>query len=279
MAKKETSLAVPLSNESLALLRSEFPSEPSFQSAAFPRLGLASQDVMEGQGKNKKVVTEAGTFFTDVQDEDETEVEDEKGKKTVRKLWSKTELGDMIRGIILFQRKQLRFYDEDTETYTSSPIYDSEDEVIPLFCEKEEVGRGTPKELKAKYEYAGDDGKKKSKLADERILYVLFAKKGEEGVVHQMNIRGSSMYSFMSYARDLNKRGQGPNTVVTEFSSEHREKGKIEWNMMTFEAIRALTEDEAKDVIARNNELKQAIMEQKAFFASKDAANKEFEEA
>lgn len=273
MAKKETGLVATASEESLALLRSEFPSEPSMSQTLLPRFSMASQDVMEGEGKNKKVVVEAGTFYLESQDEDETEVEDEKGKAVMKRLWTKTEIGDKARAIIVFQRKQLRFYDEDTETYTSSPVYDSEDEIVPLFCEKSEVARGTPKELKEKYQFTDKDGKTKSKLEDNRILYVLYTAKNGEPTVYQLNLRGSSMYSFMSYARELNKKGRAPNMIVTEFGSEHREKGKIEWNMMTFEAIRDIGEDEAKDVLGRINEFKSAIAQQKAFFASKDAAD------
>jgi len=50
-------------------------------------------------------------------------------------------------------------YDEKTEEYTSSPIYDNDDEVIPLWKDRKEVAKGTPKELKEKFHYTDKDGK------------------------------------------------------------------------------------------------------------------------
>lgn len=283
MAKKETGLIAPASVESLALLRADYAQEDSLTQNLLPRFAMASQDVMEGEGKKKHVVVEAGTFYTEAQDTEETEVENENGKTEMKKLWTKTEIEAKPRGIIIFKRKQLRFYDEDTEEYTSSPIYDNDDEVIPLFCNKAEVARGTAAELKEKYQYTAEDGKKKSKLEDNRILYVLYTPKSGEPTVYQLNLRGSSMYSFKDYEKKLSKEGKNPKMVVTEFSSEHRQKGKIEWNMMTFETVSIISEAQVKDVLARVEEFKSAIMQTKAFFASKNAEqakiDKAFEEA
>lgn len=237
--------------QQLAELRSSFPTEPAFNRILLPRLGMVSQDKTEGRGKTLKVISEAGTFFT----ERETEELDENGKK----IWAKTELGTEINGIIFFARKQLRYYDEATEKYTSSPIYDLDSEVVPLFCDKKEVARGTPADLKKNYEYTDKDGKVKSRLEENRILYVLY-----EDEVYQMNLRGSSMYSFMKYARSVL-----PPSVITTFGSETREKGSIVWNAMTFEVARPLTTDEADLIVAKQKEIRDAIVSEKQFFNAK----------
>lgn len=244
--KKETGLSNVLSEESLALLQESYPMDKGLNRIILPRLGMISQDKTEGKGKAMRVVAEAGTFFV----ERET---DEINEETGKKVWAKDEIGTEIEGIILFQRKQLRMYDETTEEYTSSPVYDTDEEVVPLFCNKTEVGRGTPKELKAKYSYTGEDGKTKSKLEDNRILYVLY-----NDDVYQMNLRGSSMYSFLTYARKIL-----PPSVITVFNSEPKEKGSIAWNQMTFIAKRKLTEKEAQEVIEKVQEIKVAIQLEK----------------
>lgn len=249
---KNTEIVVRATDKELAALRNEFPTEATFNRVLLPRFGLVSQDKTEGKGKAMKVIAEAGTLFLERQG---TEIDEATGKKE----WEREELGTEAEGIILFQRRQLRMYDEDTEKYTSSPIYDSDEEIVPLFCDKKEVDRGMPKELKAKYEYKGKDGKTKSALEDNKILYVLI---GEE--IFQLNLRGSSMYSFLTYARSVT-----PNTVLTRFSSEAREKGDIAWNMMTFESARGVTSKEAGVIMHHITDLKNGILAEKAFYAGK----------
>lgn len=250
--KAGTSLMVPASDEALAKLRQDYPTELGFNRVLLPRLSMASQDVTEGKGKTMKVVTEAGTFFMEKQT-------DEVNEETGQKEWEKTELGTEVEGTILYQRKQLKFYDEGTEKYTSSPVYDNEDEVIPLFLDKKEVDRGTPKELKSRKMYAGVNaaGKAISKLEDNRILYVLV-----DDEIFQLNLRGSSMYSFLTWSRKIL-----PPSVLTKFSSEAKEKGSIEWNMMTFEAVRPLTQEDVNGVLEKIAEIKTGIEQEKAYYA------------
>lgn len=255
MAEKKTAtkaLANVANEETLALLSESFPVDPGVNRILLPRLGMVSQDQVEGKGKSMKVVTEAGTFFVEKQ----TDEVDEEGKKK----WDREEIGTSVKGLILFQRKQLRMYDEKTEQFTSSPIYDSEDEIVPLFCDKAEVGRGTPKELKEKYQYTDKEGKTKSKLEDNRILYVEI-----DDTIYQLNLRGSSMYSFLSYTRKVS-----PPTVITEFSSEAKEKGSIEWNQMTFTPVRKLTQKEAEVAVNKMKEIKTAIVLEKAQYNQVD---------
>ena len=234
-------------------LRESFPFDPSALRIQLPRISMRSQDKMEGTGKSKKVTEAAGTFYTERQGE---EVDEETGNKK----WVKEELpaGDTFDGVILFQRKQLRMYDEKTELYTSSPVFDSPDEVIPLWCNKSEVARGTMAELKAKYQYKDEDDKVKSKLEDNKILYILM-----DGEVYQLNLRGSSMYAYMTYARKV-----VPPTVLTRFSSEAREKGKIEWNQMTFAVHRPLDNKELLEVKEKVDEIRSSIAIEKQSYAN-----------
>ena len=249
MNKKTKELTVAPSDASLTALRNSFPQDPGFTRVMLPRITFKSQDVTEGKGKAMKVVTEAGTFIEERETDDVDEV-------TQKKVWEKKELGSEIEGIILFQRKQLRYFDETTEEFTSSPVYDTEDEVIPLFCNKAEVAKGTPAELKAKYEYTDKSGKVKSKLEENRILYVL-----KDDELFQLNLRGSSMYSFLTYARKVLVP-----SVVTIMNSEPQEKGSIEWNQMTFTVKRNLGQLEIDDILVTISELQQSIAAEKNFF-------------
>jgi hypothetical protein len=211
---------------------------------------MYSQDVTEGKGKSMKVIAEAGTFYL----EKPTEESDENGKK----IWEKTEIGTDFEGIIVYQRKQLRHYNSDTEQYTSSPIYDTDDDVIPLFRDKKEVDKGTPKELKGREEYQGLSlkGKAISKLEDNRVLYVLY-----EGELYQMSLRGTSMFAFLTYARK-----NTPSAYVTQFCSEAHENGKVSWNQMTFHAVREINSAEVKTVLEKQKEIQEGIVMEKNFY-------------
>lgn len=235
-------------NESLDLLKQNFPVEVGFAKISLPRLGMYSQDKTEGKGKKMVVTAEAGVFYTETQADEK----DENGKD----VWIKTELGTEIEGTIVFKRKQLKMYDSDTEKYTSSPVYDTDDEVLPLFCEKVEVARGTPSELKSKYEYMSEDGKTKSKLEENVILYVKY-----NNDIYQMNLRGSSMYSYKGYSRNVL-----PPSVLTRFSSESKSKGTIEWNQMKFETIRNLDNEEIDKVLSDVQNIKESIKQVKEYF-------------
>jgi hypothetical protein len=243
MAKKEI-----VDTQVLAQLASSFPVETGRISIRLPRLGMFSQDVTEGKGKNMKVVAEAGTFYI----ENESEDTDETGKK----LWTKDELGKEIEVIIVYQRKQLKMYDSDTKKFTSSPVYDDDNEVIPLFCDKKEVARGTPEDLKARY-MVEKAGKKKSELKDQRVLYVLY-----NGDLHQLNLGGSSMYSYLNYARKVS-----PITVVSALNSVFEENGDIEWNKMTFTNVGQISGEQVALVQENLAKVKTAIAAEKQSFA------------
>jgi hypothetical protein len=243
---KTKAVSTVVSQEVLAQLQESYPVEQGTNRISLPRISYVSQDKTEGKGKAMKVVTEAGTFFT----EEQTDELDENGKK----LWEKSEIGTELDAIIFYQRKQLKMYDEATEKYTSSGVYDSDTETVKLWCDKKEVASGTPEELKKKYKYTDKAGKEKSALEENRLLYVLMNEK-----VYQLTLRGSSMYSFLSYRKNVLPVG-----VVTHISSEPKEKGDIQWNQMTFTVVRPINADEATDILEKVSALKFAIGAEKS---------------
>lgn len=246
----------------LAALAEMMPKEASAPKLRLPRFGMVSQDVTEetGTGKNKKieVIAAEGTFFTDRETE-EVEIRDD---GTEKKVWKKEYFEeDTAEGIIIAARKQLRFYDNTTNMFTASPIYDKDDEIIPLFCNREEVARGTAKELKALYPGTTLKGKPTSLLKDEKILYVL---RGDE--LFQMNVRGTSLWSFQAYARKV-----APPTVVTVFGSEHMENGSTKWSKTIFTVKRRVTGEEASKIMETISDLKSIIAAEKAAYAGEDS--------
>lgn len=253
-----------MSEEQLELMRESYPVEERANRIILPRLGLYSQDVTEGKGKTMKVIAEAGMFYT----ERETDEVNEDGKK----VWKKDEIGTKFEGIILYRRYQLRHYNSADEMYTSSPVYDSKDEVLPLFRDKQEVDKGTPAELQSRKEYQGVSAKGKpiSKLEENRILYVLY-----KDELYQLNLRGTSMYAFLSYARKTL-----PPSVITRFSSESKEAGTIAWNQMTFEIVRPLDEKEGAEIMGKIGEIQSAIKSEKAQYITPEVtkADREFAE-
>lgn len=242
-----TTITTTLTDEQRALLGQMTPQEQGFTRIQLPRLGMYSQDKFEGKGKSAVLVKEAGMFYLELPPE------------TKDGDWKKMEIGTSMEGIVLYHRKQLSYYDNATEKYTSSPIYDTPEDIVPLFMDGKEVHRGTTAELKAKYAYTDpDDGKVKSKLEDMRVLYVL-----KDGQVYQMTLRGSSMWAFSKYAKSCLV-----SSVLTKFNSEAKENGSIAWNQMTFDAVREITPEEANIVIDNLQKITTSIADEKAYFAS-----------
>lgn len=264
MSKKESKeLMVPLTPEQEAILGSSYPVEQTISMKVLPRLGMYSQDKTEGKGKAMKVVGEAGTFFI----ESPKEVENEKtGKK--EKAFIKEEIGTAVEVIIFYERRQLSYYDSDSNSYISSPVFEVTDPdnepIIPLFQNKKEIDRGTPTELKAREDYQGKSAKGKdiSKLEDIKILYVLY-----NGEIYQMNLRGTSMFAFRTYKKTVKI-----NKVVTVITSEEKENGSINWNQMDFGMSRNISKNEA-DIIINHVKDMQAVIKAQADFYSKKNSN------
>jgi len=265
LVKKEETKLVPVSQEALAVLDGVFTNE-GYAKKFLPRISFTSQDKTEesGVGKNKTitVVEAAGTFFTEVKTEDLTE----DGKA----VFAKEEIGDSVELHIVYERKQLRMYDAATEKFTSSPIYDHPSDIVPIFCDKQEVDRGTPAELQAKYMTKTTmKGKPKSALEEERVLYVIY-----KGVLYTMNIRGTSMYAFLSYKKSLN-----PAKLVTVINSEAKTSGQVSWNQMNFTALRPIIVEELQMVVEAVNSIRESVEEEKAFFGKSEQVPVQYAEA
>lgn len=261
MAKKSQELAV-VDEKALAELKESYPVETgSSNRIVLPTLVYKAQDVVEGKGKLAKVVIEAGTYLLNVK----TDEIKENGKNK----WVLEEIGKEIEGIILYHRHKLSLYNESTELYTSSSVYDSQDEVLKLWENGKIVAEGTPAELKKKYMYVDKaDGKEKSSLEDVRVLYILY-----KDELHELQLHGSSMYSFLKYIKTVT-----PPAVVTRFSSEPKVKGSNEWNMATFKPIRNINVKELQDVLGKVKEIKMAIRMEKGNSSNVERISKEDED-
>jgi len=254
-------IAKAISAEELAMLKDSYPVEQGLSRIMLPRLEFVSQDQKEGKGKSMKVTVEAGTFFTSNQSDEV----DEDGKK----VWEKDEIGKEVKVIILYERKQLKFY--DGEGYVSSPIYDTDDQVIPLFKDKAEIDRGTPAELKARPQYQGKSAKGKdiSKLEENKVLYVLY-----KDELYQLSIRGTSMYAFRDYKKTVT-----PNAVVTTLNSVPKENGSTAWNQITYTEDRIINGTELPLVMESIAKIKTAVEMEKAYYGEKapSQADKDFD--
>jgi len=235
----------------LAAFAAQFPQEAGFTRLMLPRISFKSQDVTEKKGKTINIITEAGTFMI----ERPTDEKDEYGKS----IWSKEEIGLDMEAFIVYPRKQLRFYDEPTETYYSTPIYDDSEDIIPLFAAGKKIATGTPAELKKSFEYVNTEGKTVSKLENNIVLYIV---KDEE--LFQMSLRGSSMYSYLDFVR---KTKPSPLAYSIHFSSAAQKKGSIEWNQMTFKTVRPVTVEDMNLIQGHIDAIKDAINAEREFYA------------
>lgn len=257
-AKKKAVKATEASAEALDQLASMAPQADSYNRTQFPKLVFKSQTVLDD---DENVIIKAGTFFV----ERPTEEEDEDGKV----VWDQEEIGKSFEAHIIYNRKRLQYWDTDASEFYTTPMYDSSDETLPLFKAGEFVTDGTPSELKGQYseQKEVDDrknpGEKKmitvSKLRDAKVLYVIY-----KGEILELTIQGTSMYSFMDYA----KKVAFPATI-TAFNSTKEENGSNKWNKISFKASRNPSGEEATSAIEIGKELLQGIEDEKAFYASK----------
>lgn len=228
------------------------PSNDGFRRRIFPRLVMQTQDKTEGKGKAMTVIAEAGMFHSEV----ETPEIDGDGKA----IWDNNDLGKSFEGTVVYYRKKLSMYDDATKKYTSSPLYDDETDVITLFCDRQKIATGTPKDLKALYMFTDKEGKQKCLLQEMRALYVLYG-----GEVYEMTVKGTSMYSFLDYARRCN-----PSVFRCEFNSKERENGATNWNEMTFRNLRPLDTEELQTVLGLQSDIREGIAMEKEYFRSRN---------
>jgi hypothetical protein len=277
MSKATKEVTTQASAEALAALAAMFPQADSYNRTQFPKLVFKSQTkfgdkldkagkpVLDEDGEPEQVVLiKAGTFFIEKQ----TEEKDEKGKA----IWNSEEIGKTLDGHIVFIRKRLQYWDAINEDFISSPMYDNNNEVIPLFKSGEFIAEGTPAELRAMYpeikEYTDkktDEKKQKtvSKLKDAKVLYIIL-----NGELVELTIAGSSMWEFESYL----KKTAVP-ACITTFSSTKEEQGATKWNKMSFKVLRDPSAEEATNALEIAQQLLKGIENEKDFYARKRAEN------
>lgn len=249
-----------ITQEQLAQLNEAYPVSDNNNRTSYPRFGMLSKDIIEesGTGKNKKIkiIEAAGTFYTD---KDEGAIDPETGKK----VWTKTYLGEEVEVVIVFHRKQLRLFDKSLEKFISSPIYDNNNQIIPLYLDKRQIAIGTPAELQDRYPMLTEKGKKSSKLKEEQILYVLY-----EGEIYQCNLSQSSKWSFKDYSKTLN-----PSSVKTKLTSIEETNGSNTYRKILFTSLGLIDKDTFELVTNGQTKLKEQVISDSQYLL-KQADNK-----
>lgn len=234
----------------LATLNEAFPIVEANNRLSLPMFGMLSKDIVEdsGTGKKKtiKVIEASGTFFTEEGNGDEVNREFLEGEEK-----------DVI---IVFHRKQLKYFDKGLEKFISSPIFDNDDQVIPLYLDKRVVAKGTKAELQARYPALTQKGKKTSDLKEYKVLYVLV-----DGVFYQMNVSISSGWAFSKYASSF-KDGTSPATVVTTIGSVEETNGSNTYRKMVFTNKRPINAEELELVKESQALIKDVAEATQAFY-------------
>lgn len=221
-----------LTAQQIAELNEAYPVSDDSARSLLPRFGMLSKDITEetGTGKKKtiKVVESAGTFY----------IEKDKGEigKDGKKKWTREYIGEKVDVIIAFHRRQLRLFDASLKKFISSPIFDSKDQVIPLYLDKRVIAMGTQEALQniPAYKTKTEKGKDSSKLKEEAILYVIYKEE-----LYQFNISQSSKWVFSDY-----KKGLNPSTVLTTLGSVEDKFGTNTFRKVTFTSKGLIDQDE-----------------------------------
>ncbi len=249
---KSKELVTTASEAQLAQLKAMYPQEDTYQKIQVARLGMLAKDVVEesGTGKNKtlKVINAMGEFYIETEGTNE---------ETGEREWVKSFIeGDTIDVLIAYNRKQLSMWDDGLGVYTNTPIYDSADDILPLWEGGKEIARGTPAELQARYPSLTQKGKPSSKLKEVKILYVIY-----EGEVYQVNLTQSSKWEFLSYSKGIN-----PATVVTTIGSVEETNGSNTYRKMTFKSAGTISAEQAQVVIDTATTIRESVESEKAFY-------------
>jgi hypothetical protein len=251
-----------LSEEQLAILNENFPQSDESNKVNYPKFGMLSKDLVEesGTGKNKKieVIQAAGTFYTE-KDLGETDAEG-------RKIWTKNFIdSETVDGIIPFYRYQLKKFDASLNKFISSPIYDSEDQVLSLFLDKQVIKKGTEKELQSLYPALTAKGKPTSDLKKYTIIYFIY-----EGETYQFNLAISSGWNFSTYKKSIN-----PSTVITTLGSIEDTFGTNTYRKVTFTKKGSISPEDFNVVVENQNSFReQAERAQQLSLSAGDADNK-----
>ncbi len=242
-----------LTSAELATLDSGYPvSQEESTRLSLPKFGMLSKDIVEESGKGKtktiKVIESAGTFYTE---KDLGEV-DEDGKK----VWTKEFIGEAVEVIIAFERKQLRKYDSSLNKFISSSVYDSKDQIIPLYLDKAVVKRGTADQLQAMFPALTQKGKQTSDLKEEKLLFVVY-----KDELYQFNLSQSSKWEFNNYKKALD-----PSKVLTMLNSKEEMFGSNAYRKVVFTNIRNVTQEEWDIVSEFQGTLKDKVASDAAYF-------------
>lgn len=253
--------------EELALLDQSYPTQEDGDRLTLPRLGMLSKDIIEetGTGKNKKitVVEAAGTFYTE---SDLGETNDE-GKKVWTREYIKDEEIDVV---ITFHRKQLRRFDASLEKFISSPFYDTDDQIIPLYLDRQVIKRGTRQQLQSMYPALTQKGKPTSDLKEDIILFVIY-----KDQLYQLNLSQSSKYEFLNYKKTVN-----PSTVVTTLGTKEETFGANTYRKLTFKNKELITKSIFEQVKESQTILKNQVQLDAAFMLnSGETTDEEREES
>lgn len=237
--------------EALADINDAFPSvNDNSNRLSLPRFGMLSKDITKetGSGRNKKieVVEASGTFFT----------ESGSGKDVERTYID----GEEQEVIIVFHRKQVKHFDKGLNKFISSPIFDTDDQIIPLYLDKRVVARGTKAELQAKYPEMSQAGKKSTSLKENKILYVIY-----KGEFYSSNLSLSSGWAFSDYAKEF-RDGDSPATVVTTIGSVEETNGSNTYRKMTFTDTRPITADELELVKEKQALIRDSAKQSQEFY-------------
>ena len=228
-------------------MNGNFPVGEDSNRLRLPKFGMCAKDIVEesGTGKNKKikVLQAAGTFFTE---RDKGEVNEE-GKKVWTKDFIDTETVDVQ---IVYFRHQLRMYDSSLEKFYSTPVYDTAEQVLPLYLDKAVVKRGTEQQLRDMFPKLTQKGKPSSKLDKKTILYVLY-----DNELYQFELSVSSGWEFSSFKKKVN-----PSTVITTLSSTSETSGSNTYNKVNFNIKRPITSEEF-DMVSENQSIVKTTVE------------------
>ncbi len=244
-----------ITQEQLDLIKSLTPvDEDSYSRIQLPKIGMFSKDVLEetGTGKSKKIelISPAGEFYIEAEGE-----KDEEGKRT----FNKTPIeGESLDVVIFYNRKKLSMWDDSTKVYTKTPLYDSKDEVLPLFEGKNKIATATPAELQAMYPSLSLKGNPTSKLKEVTVLYVLY-----NGLPYEFELGMSSKYEFLTYKSSVVL----PQMVTTLTPSEDRTVGSNTYKAVLFKSNGTINAEQGNLVIEAITSMTDIISSQKAHFA------------
>ena len=223
-------------------------SEGEIHRMQFPRVGFTpfSKDLAKSaKQEGKDEFEHAGRF--------QTTKKNEAGEYEVKF----TEPLREIEISVILERKKLSYFNDATGSFVSSAEFDFNDEVIPLFEARKRIAQGSVEELQARYLYTDKDGKEKSNLKIEKVLYVKY-----NGEVYTLTFKGTNMFAYSKYKHSLPKH-LSVSTVKTKITNHIEENGAQKWVLCDFENVGML---DFKEVLDDVRALRSALITEKALY-------------